>query len=145
MDEMVEILIIQEFQMLNFWTFEPSNTTEFYFLWLKESRRFSFPNYQGPSCHFFPRLALQSGDTTRVEAEFQTTFDTFYFTWDSGFHEPYYWVDDHALLYGNSGSLDPSTHGNLRVPQCHPHKKYGQKLYDYQPPWCLNISLMIGG
>ena len=22
---------------------------------------------------------------------------------------PYYWVDDHPLLYGNSGSLDPGT------------------------------------
>ena len=24
--------------------------------------------------------------------------------------KPYYWVDDHPLLYGNNGSLDPSTH-----------------------------------
>ena len=23
--------------------------------------------------------------------------------------KPYYWVDDHPLLYGNNGSLDPST------------------------------------
>ena len=23
---------------------------------------------------------------------------------------PYYWVDDHPLLYGNNGSLDPGTH-----------------------------------
>ena len=23
---------------------------------------------------------------------------------------PYYWVDDHPLLYGNTGSLDPGTH-----------------------------------
>ena len=22
---------------------------------------------------------------------------------------PYYWVDDHPLLYGNNGSLDPGT------------------------------------
>ena len=25
---------------------------------------------------------------------------------------PYYWVDDHPLLYGNNGSLDPGTHEN---------------------------------
>ena len=25
--------------------------------------------------------------------------------------KPYYWVDDHPLLYGNNGSLDPSTYG----------------------------------
>ena len=25
---------------------------------------------------------------------------------------PYYWVDDHPLLYGNKGSLDPGTYGD---------------------------------
>ena len=29
----------------------------------------------------------------------------------NGYINPYYWVDDHPLLYGNNGSLDPSTHG----------------------------------
>ncbi len=28
----------------------------------------------------------------------------------SGYINPYYWVDDHSLLHGNNGSLDPSTH-----------------------------------
>ena len=28
----------------------------------------------------------------------------------NGFVNPYYWVDDHPLLYGNIGSLDPSTY-----------------------------------
>ena len=27
----------------------------------------------------------------------------------NGYINPYYWVDDHPLLYGNDGSLDPST------------------------------------
>ena len=27
----------------------------------------------------------------------------------NGYIKPYYWVDDHPLLYGNNGSLDPST------------------------------------
>ena len=27
----------------------------------------------------------------------------------NGYINPYYWVDDHALLYGNNGSLDPGT------------------------------------
>ena len=27
----------------------------------------------------------------------------------NGYINPYYWVDDHPLLYGNIGSLDPST------------------------------------
>ena len=28
----------------------------------------------------------------------------------NGFINPYYWVDDHPLLYGNNGSLDPGTY-----------------------------------
>ena len=31
----------------------------------------------------------------------------------NGYINPYYWVDDHPLLYGNIGSLDPSTRGCL--------------------------------
>ena len=27
-----------------------------------------------------------------------------------GYINPYYWVDDHPLLYGNNGNLDPGTH-----------------------------------
>ena len=26
----------------------------------------------------------------------------------NGYINPYYWVDDHPLLHGNNGSLDPS-------------------------------------
>ena len=31
---------------------------------------------------------------------------------------PYYWVDDHPLLYGNNGSLDPGTYDlvNFTIP-----------------------------
>ena len=27
----------------------------------------------------------------------------------NGYIKPYYWIDDHPLLYGNNGSLDPGT------------------------------------
>ena len=27
----------------------------------------------------------------------------------NGYINPYYWVDDHPLLYGNNGSLDPGS------------------------------------
>ena len=30
-----------------------------------------------------------------------------------GYINPYYWVDDHPLLYGNNGSLDPGTYEGL--------------------------------
>ena len=33
----------------------------------------------------------------------------------NGYIDPYYWVDDHPLLYGNNGSLDPGTY--YRVPK----------------------------
>ena len=28
----------------------------------------------------------------------------------NGYINPYYWVDDHPLLYGNNGTLDPGTY-----------------------------------
>ena len=28
----------------------------------------------------------------------------------NGYLNPYYWVDDQPLLYGNNGSLDPGTY-----------------------------------
>ena len=31
----------------------------------------------------------------------------------NGYINPYYWVDDHPLLYGNNGSLDPGTHKKM--------------------------------
>ena len=31
----------------------------------------------------------------------------------NGYINPYYWVDDHPLLYGSNGSLDPGTHPRL--------------------------------
>ena len=31
----------------------------------------------------------------------------------NGYINPYYWVDDHPLLYGNNGSLDPGTYPTL--------------------------------
>ena len=33
----------------------------------------------------------------------------------NGYINPYYWVDDHPLLYGNIGSLDPSTYVDMYV------------------------------
>ncbi len=38
----------------------------------------------------------------------------------NGYINPYYWVDDHPLLNGNNGSLDPSTyetHGSEHTPE----------------------------
>ena len=34
----------------------------------------------------------------------------------NGYINPYYWVDDPPLLYGNNGSLDPGTYGRLVAP-----------------------------
>ena len=33
----------------------------------------------------------------------------------NGYINPYYWVDDHPLIYGNNGSLDPGTYANPSV------------------------------
>ena len=34
----------------------------------------------------------------------------------NGYINPYYWVDDHPLLYGNNGSLDPGTYNIYHEP-----------------------------
>ena len=34
----------------------------------------------------------------------------------NGYINPYYWVDDHPLLYGNNGSLDAGTYRDLMIP-----------------------------
>ena len=48
---------------------------------------------------------------------------------------PYYWVDDHPLLYGNNGSLDPGTNdcflgnsGNSNHPNFSDASKFGLVL-----------------
>ena len=33
----------------------------------------------------------------------------------NGYINPYYWVDDHPLLYGNNGSLDPGTYTGVQL------------------------------
>ena len=33
----------------------------------------------------------------------------------NGYINPYYWVDDHPLLYGNNGILDPGTYTDMRA------------------------------
>ena len=33
----------------------------------------------------------------------------------NGYINPYYWVDDHPLLYGNNGSLDPGTYDPMKA------------------------------
>ena len=33
----------------------------------------------------------------------------------NGYINPYYWADDHPLLYGNNGSLDPGTYDTCHV------------------------------
>ncbi len=33
----------------------------------------------------------------------------------NGYINPYYWVDDHPLLYGHIGSLDPGTYEGYKL------------------------------
>ena len=40
----------------------------------------------------------------------------------NGYINPYYWVDDHPLLYGNNGSLDPGTYSAM------------PSLFDFETP-----------
>ncbi len=55
---------------------------------------------------------------------------------------PYYWVDDHPLLYRNNGSLDPGTYDDFSIPNI-------QRIWDFRYPrdpksqrgkWCLKMA-----
>ena len=37
----------------------------------------------------------------------------------NGYINPYYWVDDHPLLYGNNGSLDSGTYKTIAISYLH--------------------------
>ena len=43
----------------------------------------------------------------------------------NGYINPYYWVDDHPLLYGNHGSLDPGTCNQPSLNKCMPSPSNG--------------------
>ncbi len=57
--------------------------------------------------------------------------------------KPYYWVDDHPLLYGNNGSLDPSTckeatFDPMQVapgPPKYPKPRHHQRMPNYSFRW----------
>ena len=53
----------------------------------------------------------------------------------NGYINPYYWVDDHPLLYGNNGSLDPSTN----FPTINPQNGL-PLLPGYAPGTCRSIN-----
>ena len=50
----------------------------------------------------------------------------------NGYINPYYWVDDHPLLYGNNGSLDPSTFVVFKCVGCFV-TQHAYKEYQHQP------------
>ena len=43
--------------------------------------------------------------------------------------KPYYWVDDHPLLYGNNGSLDPIAH------MIQLHSRFTQRVSPHFGAW----------
>ena len=53
----------------------------------------------------------------------------------NGYVNPYYELDDHPLLYGNNGSLDPLTYiylvGGFNF---NPFEKYAQVKLDHETP-----------
>ena len=58
----------------------------------------------------------------------------------NGYINPYYWVDDHPLLYENNGSLAPSTSGNYHDDLRNMVTSVGKKVRN--PP-CLFFSLVL--
>ena len=57
----------------------------------------------------------------------------------NGYINPYYWVDDHPLLYGNNGSLDPGTYIYIKIPI----KNYEQILCEHLSLFFLFFALFV--
>ena len=55
---------------------------------------------------------MSQGRSTPCIGDGHTTFNRNPY---NGYKKPYYWVDDHPLLYGNNGSLDPSTYAQVKI------------------------------
>ncbi len=51
----------------------------------------------------------------------------------NGYINPYYWVDDHPLLYGNNGSLDPGSSEEKEITHLEAGEKHKENLFGYQP------------
>ena len=63
----------------------------------------------------------------------------------NGYINPYYWVDDHPLLYGNNGSLDPGTHRDtVPIPNNVSCRYPGAKSYRKRKPLKKNTRYFFG-
>ena len=68
----------------------------------------------------------------------------------NGYINPYYWVDDHPLLYGNNVSLDPSTYTFLGVSENRggknlPNHPLGIRFFHYlNHPFCFFSPPIFG-
>ena len=51
----------------------------------------------------------------------------------NGYINPYYWVDDHPLLYGNNGSLDTGTYNNRLNQYLNTLNPYTLENFNYPP------------
>ena len=65
-----------------------------------------------------PTKPIRAMVKSRYIGDGHPTFNRNPYNW---YIKPYYWVDDHPLLYGNNGSLDPRTYVSHEVfhqPRC---------------------------
>ena len=62
----------------------------------------------------------------------------------NGYIKSYYWVDDHSLLYGNKGSLDPGTHDTCRSKAPMPPPTCSFRSSSMVHPLDANLSMRPG-
>ena len=80
-------------------------------IWTRENPKLGFNDRRG-SCRakFTTRTTLENSDVPLSKvAILVMVIPPLIGNPYNGYINPYYWVDDHPLLYGNNGSLDPST------------------------------------
>ena len=59
----------------------------------------------------------------------------------NGYINPYYWVDDHPLLYGNNWSLDPSTYHQLRLVSSKIRHNFFEVLTAWWDHWSMDTKI----
>ena len=59
----------------------------------------------------------------------------------NGYINPYYWVDDHPLLYGNNGSLDPGTYGDRSLRTNFERDRLAYHFWNYMKVSLVEVGL----
>ena len=95
---------------------------------LNSAKRSSVKLLSNPSSPPYLKSWVRSYICAMVKSRYigdgHPTFNRNPYNW---YLKPHYWIDDHPLLYGNNGSLDPSTY-EKRSQKCNRFRIFGESM-----------------